>query len=100
MKDNELTAPSEMHIPSIEECIESIECLFKNSQGSDYNYQLNVIHSPWNILKLHILNLKVQNVVNPPRKLTLCGTGPCNKEEEEEVLKKIKELKKLKKDFE
>ena len=94
MKDIEITAPSEVHIPSIEECIERIECLFKNSNDSDYNYQLNVVDSPWNILKLHIVNLRVQNAMNPPRKITTCGTGPCSKEEKEEVMKKIKELKK------
>ena len=56
MEDIELTSPSEVHVPSIEECIERIECLFKNSKGSDYNYQLNVKNSPWNILKWHIVD--------------------------------------------
>ena len=96
MEDIELTAPSEVHVPSIEECIERIECLFKNSKGSDYKYQLNVKNSPWNILKWHIVNLRVQNATKSLRKITTCGTGPHSKEEEEAVMKEIKKLKKLK----
>ncbi len=92
-KDIELTAPAEMRMPSIEECIKSIECLFKAYQkDSEFNYQLSNQNSPWNILKLHILDLKLQNVTNSHRKLTLCGTGPCSEEEAEAVLKKIKEM--------
>lgn len=101
MKDNELTAPAEVHIPSIEECIKSIECLFKAYQkDSEFNYQLSNQHSPWNILKLHILDLKLHKAMYPPRELTLCGTGPCSEEEEKEVMKKIKEIKEIKEYFE
>lgn len=98
-KDIELAAPAEVHMPSIEECIKSMECLFKAYQkDSEFNYQLSNNKSPWNILKLHILELKLRNATNSPRKITLCGTGPCSEEEKEAVLKKIKELNGLKKE--
>ena len=40
---------------TLEECISGLECLFKNSKGSDYNYQLEVDDSEFNILKRHVL---------------------------------------------
>ena len=47
--------------PSIEECFERLECLFKNSQGSDYNYQLLVSNSPFNTLKRLVMWQPMEN---------------------------------------
>lgn len=36
---------------TLNECVESLECLLKNTKSSDYNYQLTVKDSPFNLIK-------------------------------------------------
>lgn len=50
------SSPSYKREKTLRECIESLECLFKAYQkDSEFNYQLSVSDSPFNILKKAVL---------------------------------------------
>lgn len=70
---NEVCSPEGIKEKTLDECVESLECLFKNSKGSDYNYQLNVSNSAFNLLRnKHIKVLKL--VKKAPGELGFLGT--------------------------
>lgn len=51
---NDLQSPGSVKELSIAKCIDRLECLLKNSRGSDYTYQLEVPNSPFNTLKRYL----------------------------------------------
>ena len=52
---NEITTPSKSLTPTPKEAIERLECLFKAYQkDSEFNYQLTIPNSPFNVIKKYI----------------------------------------------
>ena len=53
--DKAIANPGQYIKATIDECINRLDCLFKSyKHDSEFNYQLNVSNSPWNLLKKYI----------------------------------------------
>lgn len=82
--------PEQKQEPTIEECFSRLETLLKNSNGSDYTYQLENENSPFNNLKKLFKEKRISMPLEEYDKLK--EEARINKEKYDSLLKNYKRI--------